>query len=58
MQGRAQAICAGLLLALAFSAGWFVNGWRADARIARVEARDRLVRQDVARLRSRKWWGR
>ena len=38
MQGRAQAICAGLLLVLAFAAGWFVNGWRIDARIARAES--------------------
>ena len=38
MQGRAQAICAGLLLVLAFAAGWFVNGWRTDARMARVES--------------------
>ena len=38
MQGRAQAMCAGLLLVLAFAAGWFVNGWRIDARIARAES--------------------
>ena len=38
MQGRAQAMCAGLLLVLAFAAGWFVNGWRTDARIARAES--------------------
>lgn len=37
MTGRAQAICAGLLLAFSFSAGWLVNGWRADARIAKLE---------------------
>ena len=37
MTARAQAIAFGLLLVLAFAAGWLVNGWRADARIARVE---------------------
>lgn len=37
MTGRAQAISAGLLLVLAFAAGWLVNGWRADARIAKLE---------------------
>ena len=26
-----------LLLLLAFAAGWIVNGWRADSRIARIE---------------------
>jgi hypothetical protein len=34
----------GLLLVLAFAAGWAVNGWRADARIARAEsAQDKQV---------------
>ena len=37
MTGRAQALAVGLLLVLAFAAGWLVNGWRSDARIARVE---------------------
>lgn len=37
MPARAPAIAYGLLLVLAFAAGWLVNGWRADARIARVE---------------------
>lgn len=37
MTGRTQSIAYGLLLVLAFTAGWLVNGWRADARIARVE---------------------
>ena len=37
MLSRAQAITAGLLLVLAFAAGWAVNGWRADARIAKLE---------------------
>ncbi|WP_417283026.1 hypothetical protein [Comamonas sp.] len=34
MTGRTQPLVIGLLLAVAFSAGWLVNGWRADARIA------------------------
>lgn len=38
MTSRIQAICASLLLVLAFAAGWFVNGWRSDARIARAES--------------------
>lgn len=37
MQACAQTLAYGLLLVLAFAAGWAVNGWRADARIARVE---------------------
>lgn len=37
MQARAPAIAYGLLLVLAFAAGWLVNGWRADVRIARME---------------------
>ena len=38
MQARAPAIAYGLLLVLAFAAGWLVNGWRADSRIARSES--------------------
>ena len=37
MTSRAQSFIYGLLLVLAFAAGWAVNGWRADARIFRVE---------------------
>ena len=37
MTARAQAIAFGLLLVFAFAAGWLVNGWRADARIAKLE---------------------
>ena len=37
MSGRTQALATGLLLVLAFAAGWIVNGWRADSRIARAE---------------------
>jgi hypothetical protein len=38
MTSRAQSLIYGLLLVLAFAAGWLVNGWRADARIARTES--------------------
>lgn len=37
MTGRFQALVAAVLLATAFAAGWAVNGWRADARIAKLE---------------------
>lgn len=37
MSSRSTSLGIGLLLVLAFAAGWVVNGWRADARIARVE---------------------
>ena len=37
MTGRAKSLAVGLLLVLAFAAGWAVNGWRADSRIARIE---------------------
>ena len=37
MTGRIQALAIGLLLAATFTAGWLVNGWRADARIAKFE---------------------
>ncbi|MDR0216726.1 MAG: hypothetical protein LBJ15_22350 [Comamonas sp.] len=38
MSGRASSLAMGLLLVLAFAAGWAVNGWRADARVALVES--------------------
>ena len=38
MSGRASSLAVGLLLVLAFAAGWLVNGWRAEARIARTES--------------------
>ena len=37
MSGRASSLAVGLLLVLAFATGWFVNGWRAAARIAKLE---------------------
>ena len=37
MSGRASSLAVGLLLVLAFAAGWTVNDWRADARLARAE---------------------
>lgn len=48
MMSRTQAISAGLLLALAFYAGWSVNGWRADARIARAESSQSKQAQSLA----------
>ena len=48
MTSRAHAISAGLLLALAFYAGWAVNGWRADARIARAESSQSKQAQSLA----------
>ena len=38
MSGRASSLAMGLLLVLAFAAGWAVNGWRAEVRIARAES--------------------
>lgn len=37
MTSRANSIAMGLLLILAFAAGWAVNGWRADAELANRE---------------------
>lgn len=37
MTARTKAISYGLLLMLAFSAGWLVSSWKADAHIARIE---------------------
>lgn len=37
MTGRYQALVVAVLLATAFAAGWLVNGWRADARIAKFK---------------------
>lgn len=34
---KLQTTLASLALAFSFAAGWFVNGWRADARIAKLE---------------------
>lgn len=38
MSGRASSLAVGLLLILTFAAGWLVNGWRAEARMARAES--------------------
>ncbi|KGH27770.1 hypothetical protein [Comamonas testosteroni] len=38
MISRGQSITFGLLLTLAFAAGWVAQGWRADAASARVES--------------------
>ncbi len=48
MQARAPAIAYGLLLVLAFAAGWLVNGWRADSRIARSESTQAKQNADQA----------
>lgn len=37
MTDRANSIAIGVLLILAFAAGWAVNGWRADSQIAKLE---------------------
>lgn len=36
MNGRLQSLAVGLMLALAFAAGWVVNGWRTEGRVARA----------------------
>ncbi len=38
MDPRLKPILASLALAFSFGAGWVVNGWRADAHIARAES--------------------
>ncbi|MGB6096453.1 MAG: hypothetical protein WBF95_09160 [Comamonas thiooxydans] len=38
MISRVQSLTMGLLLVLAFAAGWVAQGWRADAASARVES--------------------
>ncbi|EED68325.1 hypothetical protein SR914_25270 [Comamonas testosteroni] len=45
MNERANSIAIGLLLVLSFAAGWAVNGWRADAHMARAETAQ--AKQDV-----------
>ncbi|GAO71186.1 hypothetical protein CSE6_014_26230 [Comamonas sp. E6] len=37
MDPRLKSILASLTLAFSFGAGWFVNGWRADVKIAKLE---------------------
>lgn len=37
MSDRATYLAMCLLLVLAFAAGWVVNGWRADSRVAQLE---------------------
>lgn len=37
MNVRTQTLGIGLLLAMAFAAGWSVNGWRMEGRVARAE---------------------
>lgn len=57
MTGRVQAISAGLLLVLSFAAGWAVNGWRADARIAelqRIQLKQALAQAEKAQVATEK----
>ena len=52
MTARAQAIALGLLLVLTFTAGWFVNGWRADAAMSllKKEHSEQVARNSAASL--------
>ena len=52
MTARAQAIAFGLLLVLAFAAGWLVNGWRADAAMSllKKEQSEQVARNSAASL--------
>lgn len=48
MLGRTQLIVGVVALALAFGAGWVVNGWRHDAKLARVESQHAQVLEQLA----------
>ena len=52
MTSRVQAIAFGLLLVLAFAAGWLVNGWRADAAMSllKQEHSEQVTRNSAASL--------
>lgn len=54
MTGRAQSIALGLLLMLAFAAGWLVNGWRADSKISllKQEQAEQVMRAGASALAS------
>lgn len=45
---RTRLIVAFLAAALAFGAGWMVNGWRGDARLARAEAQHARALEQLA----------
>lgn len=45
---RTQLIVGAVALALAFGAGWVVNGWRLDAKLARVEGQHAQVLEQLA----------
>ena len=49
---QAQIIAAGVVLAMAFGAGWEVNGWRKDAQINAMQGRA-LDAADEARSKNR-----
>lgn len=48
MLGRTQLIVGAVALVLAFGAGWAVNGWRLDARLARAEGQHAQVLEQLA----------
>ena len=52
MSGRASSLAVGLLLVLAFAAGWLVNGWRADAAMSllKQEHSEQVTRNSAASL--------
>ena len=52
MSGRASSLAVGLLLVLAFAAGWLVNGWRADAAMSllKQEHSEQVARNSAASL--------
>lgn len=50
MSVRTQLIAGAVVLALAFGAGWMINGWRKDVQIARVERDRSQERADAARV--------
>ena len=48
MLGRTQLIVGAVTAALAFGAGWMVNGWRWDAKLARSESQHAQVLEQLA----------
>lgn len=48
MLGRTQLIVGAVAATLAFGAGWMVNGWRWDAKLARTESQHSRVLEQIA----------
>ncbi len=48
MSGRASSLAYGLLLVLAFTAGWLVNGWRADSAMAHMQQQHAETLRDIS----------